>query len=375
LHLASELVARITGALIGVWDGLESCLQKPVVSLSLEEEITTMLTSTQKQLHSEMLALSRRHRELEHRIIEGLRVVDREKLFQSFGLPSLFTYCVRALGFTESVSYAFIAVMRKSALVPELATALGAGEITVAKASRITAALTNENAAELLEFAKNHSTREVEQKIAEDSGAAPRGRKIELPFETLELLRRAQDVMKEKDVAAALSLAIREWLARHDPLEKAKRAQAQNSERSSERNSERARPSHADAAEAGGEKTFSTVPQQIPRDSDPGSGSEHAERLPPNSPRPKRSRIPAHIVHAVRFRDQDRCTFIDRMGRRCENRRYLHLHHVKPVAAGGADEVKNLTCLCSDHHALVHQLSFGIDGQVSWVRAPHQAYS
>jgi hypothetical protein len=67
-----------------------------------------------------MLELSRRHRELENEIIESLRVVDRERLFQSYGLPSLFFYCVRSLGITESVSYAFIAVMRKSTFVPEL---------------------------------------------------------------------------------------------------------------------------------------------------------------------------------------------------------------------------------------------------------------
>jgi hypothetical protein len=337
-----------------------------VVSLFLEKEITPMLTSKQRQLHSEMLALARRHRELEHKIIEGLRAVDQEKLFRSLGLPSLFSY-VRALGFTDSVSYAFIAVMRKSALVPELAAALRTGEITVAKASRITAALTTENAAELLEFAKNHSTREVEQKIAEDSGAAPRGRKIELPFETLELLQRAQDVMKEKNAAAVLACALSEWLKRHDPLEKAKRAATRNSERSSER----ARPAHADAAEADAENAAQSEATQMPRD----SGSENAERRPPNSPRPKRSRIPWHVVHAVRFRDKAQCTLVDSLGRRCENRRYLHLHHIRPVALGGTDEVGNLTCLCSDHHALVHQLSFGIDGQVSWVRAPHQGYA
>jgi predicted restriction endonuclease len=77
----------------------------------------------------------------------------------------------------------------------------------------------------------------------------------------------------------------------------------------------------------------------------------------------------------VQLRDQAQCTFVDTTGRRCENRRFLHLHHVKPVASGGADEAENLTCLCSEHHSLVHQLSFGIDGQVSWVRAPSRAYS
>jgi hypothetical protein len=325
-----------------------------------------MLTSTQKHLHSEMLSLAQRHRELENEIIEGLREVDREKLFHSLGLPSLFSY-VRALGFTESVSYAFIAVMRKSAVVPELATALRTGEITVAKASRFTAALTTENAAELLEFAKNHSSREVEQKIAQDSGSKPRGRKIEVSFETFELLRRAQDVSKEKDADAVISLALSEWLQRHDPLEKAKRAAVRNSERASRTQSEAATP--------GAENAAQSVPTQMPRDSGSGFGSERSECHPPNSPRPRRSRIPSHIIHAVRLRDQARCTFIDSTGRRCENRRYLHLHHVKPVAVGGMDEVKNLICLCSDHHALVHQLSFEIDGQVSWVRAPLQAYS
>ena len=53
----------------------------------------------------------------------------------------------------------------------------------------------------------------------------------------------------------------------------------------------------------------------------------------------------------------------------------LHLHHVVPVAKGGTDDPTNLVLLCSVHHALVHQTSFAIDGQASWLRARTVEYS
>jgi hypothetical protein len=55
--------------------------------------------------------------------------------------------------------------------------------------------LATESETELIEFAKNHSTREVEQKLAQNSEFKSRVRKIEVPIETQ--LRRAREVMKK----------------------------------------------------------------------------------------------------------------------------------------------------------------------------------
>ena len=50
------------------------------------------------------------------------------------------------------------------------------------------------------------------------------------------------------------------------------------------------------------------------------------------------------------LRDQRRYTFINEIGGRCPNRKWLHTHHIRAVAAGGDNELANLRTLCSAHH-------------------------
>jgi hypothetical protein len=84
--------------------------------------------------------------------------------------------------------------------------------------------------------------------------------------------------------------------------------------------------------------------------------------------------LSASEKHAVFLRDQGRCTFVNERGERCNIDRWLHVHHIKPVSQGGTNDPTNLTVLCSAHHDLVHQLSFALEGQINWLRAPTVAY-
>ena len=45
---------------------------------------------------------------------------------------------------------------------------------------------------------------------------------------------------------------------------------------------------------------------------------------------------------------------VDSKGNRCENRRWLDVHHVVPRAAGGSNAPENLITLCSAHHRIEH---------------------
>ena len=63
--------------------------------------------------------------------------------------------------------------------------------------------------------------------------------------------------------------------------------------------------------------------------------------------------IPANIKHQVLVRDKGRCTLMVH-GRRCETRRWLDLHHIRPISKGGSNELKNLTTLCASHHKMLH---------------------
>jgi hypothetical protein len=69
----------------------------------------------------------------------------------------------------------------------------------------------------------------------------------------------------------------------------------------------------------------------------------------------RRSRtIPAGLRRALRSRDRG-CRFPG-----CTHERFLHAHHIRHWARGGATELQNLVQLCSYHHRLVHEGGFSV---------------
>jgi hypothetical protein len=74
-------------------------------------------------------------------------------------------------------------------------------------------------------------------------------------------------------------------------------------------------------------------------------------------PRPSRSsdadsrRIPAAVKRAVWARDGGACAFFAVDGRRCEERKHLEFHHVRPFAEGGKATIANIQLRCRPHNA------------------------
>ncbi|MCM0606027.1 MAG: HNH endonuclease [Xanthomonadaceae bacterium] len=64
--------------------------------------------------------------------------------------------------------------------------------------------------------------------------------------------------------------------------------------------------------------------------------------------------MPAKILHQVNLRDQRRCNFINTHNIRCNQTRWIEIHHLLPVSQGGTHALENLTTLCSSHHKLQH---------------------
>ena len=68
----------------------------------------------------------------------------------------------------------------------------------------------------------------------------------------------------------------------------------------------------------------------------------------------RRRTIPPAIRRALEARDR-RCSFPG-----CENRRFLHAHHIKHWAHGGETRIDNLVLLCSRHHRFLHEGGYSI---------------
>ena len=73
--------------------------------------------------------------------------------------------------------------------------------------------------------------------------------------------------------------------------------------------------------------------------------------------------IPTAIQRTVRARDNGCCRFPG-----CNNRRFVHCHHVEHWSNGGETALDNLMLLCTKHHTLVHEGGFRIekDFQDNW---------
>jgi hypothetical protein len=69
--------------------------------------------------------------------------------------------------------------------------------------------------------------------------------------------------------------------------------------------------------------------------------------------------IPAAVKRAVWFRDRGQCTFVSKQGRRCKERSFLELHHIRPFALGGEATAGNIALRCRGHNALEAELVFG----------------
>lgn len=273
-------------------------------------------------LHFRALELVKQYQSVEAALVEVLRQIDDRRIYREHGAASLFVYATKVLGLTESVAWNFITVSRATKRSPTLKQAIQNGELSVSKARRITSVLSFENQAEWVEKAKTLSQRNLEKAVAKEnpktlapertSYVAENLIKLELGVseQELEEIKYVQDLLssfKQKSVSLkdAILETVRSFKARHDPLEKAKRAQKPDS-------------------------------SQVAQPESPAKG------------------FTAAIVHEIAVRDQNQCRGTDPDGKRCASRRWLDIHHRVPRREGGSDDLVNLITLCRAHHQLAH---------------------
>jgi len=147
--------------------------------------------------------------------------------------------------------------------------------------------------------------------------------------------RRAQDLTSQKtkkpvSLEETLSEILEVYLQKLDPVEKAKRnLKAQNKEGSLAIN---------DAS--------ASVPGTHSLAQNLNKRRQHGQRY-----------IPSQIKHQVNLRDKRQCAHTSEDGQKCENQRWLEIHHRIPLSKNGTNEVQNLQTLCYVHHRQRHEHS------------------
>src|SRR5205814_3269113 len=80
--------------------------------------------------------------------------------------PSMFLFCVKELGFSESAAYNRIFVARAARRMPAILEAMGSGKVHLAGLRVLAPHLTEENHEEVLAQAAGKSKREIEELAA-----------------------------------------------------------------------------------------------------------------------------------------------------------------------------------------------------------------
>jgi 5-methylcytosine-specific restriction endonuclease McrA len=88
-----------------------------------------------------------------------------------------------------------------------------------------------------------------------------------------------------------------------------------------------------------------------------GAGKKEVSKAPPvGSPY-----VPAAVRDQVWRRDDGRCAFVGRGGRRCHTRHRVQVHHLDPRAKGGAATAENLSLRCRAHNLHAAEQDYGRD--------------
>src|SRR3989344_747546 len=162
-----------------------------------------------RELHEKALGIVRRLQSVEFELIEVLMQMDELRGYLELGYSSLYDYAINALKLSEASASNFITVARKSKIIPELKLAIQEGELSVAKARKITPVVTKENSSSWIEMAKTMPKAKLEQavaKVAPQTLTPERTKyvnesRLELRFgvseEIMQMLKRAQDIVSQ----------------------------------------------------------------------------------------------------------------------------------------------------------------------------------
>ncbi len=281
---------------------------------------------TADEMDSKAKTLAKEWLRTEGELLSHLMAMRNERVFAELNFSGIFDYCERALHLSRAQSYYFKTVAEKSESVPALREAVVQGEITLSQARRIASVIAPDNHQLWIAEAKQLSQAELEKRVASVNPKAHVKEKIRPVAKELSELKVGLDEQTEKDLEALKDI-LSQKLGRAASLKEvvAWAAKVTRERFDPEKKAERRL----------GKKLVSS-----------------GNRMPP---KPGRHPIPAAIRHAVTFSRGWRCWHFDPSGRRCEQRRWLHFHHLRPVALGGMNTVDNLELRCSAHHALAHR--------------------
>lgn len=333
------------------------------------------LSQTQNKIHEEILKSVANYQQLEWKIIELLQNAEACRLPRAFELRSLFEYATTILKLDEARAYMLISLARKSKSVPSLAAALKNETISAAKAARVVSIIDNKNAAELIDFAKTHTKREVEFEVARRNPRAAIERVKPVSEDRVEVTLSMSKVEYENllrvqslearhspraNVSESVTAAVSIYLFHRDPVAKANRNAKRNGN-----HKETLCPGRVSEENANDSNGLGSATPRAARE-EHNQRQEQANRNR-NKGFSKRTPLTATQRHAANFVSKGRCTHVLPDGNQCNQDRFVDLHHIVEVSRGGTNHPSNLRALCRFHHDLIHRKPHTVPTFEEWI--------
>ena len=285
-----------------------------------------MLNTEEQEIHGRVVRYTTELKINDGPLLRALTDAAKIKLHRKFNRTGLYRYALDILKMDEGIARQYITVANKCIEFPQVLEAIETNKFATAKAARFVSILTTDNVGVFINHATQLNYRDLDHQVA---AINPKKRRSshkpidadkvrsshDMPKDFPKKLKRLAHLLK-KDESQALEHAVDLALEKLDPVKKAERA--------------------------------------APRKSNQEPKEFCAHRISIA----KRKPLPAATKQAINKRDKGQCTEIHEDGTRCENTRWLHIHHIIPLENGGTDELSNLTTLCSTHHEIRHQLEF-----------------
>jgi hypothetical protein len=277
---------------------------------------------------SDLLRDTKRHatqeKEAGIQVLHHLREVDARKLFTTVKCSSLYSYCIKELGYSEGTAGRRIHAMKLIRDLPEYETKLEEGSI---HESQLSKAQTFFNAQKKKK--KTYSKEKKLQVMKDIEGKSAR--------ETDQLFASIDPQAARKDISRPINAEETEIRFTADKALMEKLEKIQNL-----------------LGHKLGDKKYASLIEEL--------ADLALKKLEPKAPPTLAVKevsetryIPAKVKRAVWHRDQGKCTHPG-----CNSRYALQYEHITPFAKGGKSSLENLKLLCSAHNQRAAIEAYGL---------------
>ncbi|MBT8491520.1 MAG: HNH endonuclease [Deltaproteobacteria bacterium] len=299
---------------------------------------------------------ARRRRVADVEVIRLIAEVDARKLYREQACSSMFSFCVERLGMSEGATARRIRVARCWRELPAILDYLESGRIHLAGLYMLAPHLTRKNAGSVLERAVGKTQRQIEGLVAElaPKPAVPASIRKVASKQSQPPARAVGTVQPALQPPARAIVPAKPANIR--PLAPARFHVSFTASEALKKNLDRARElaGHGATVEGLVEDAMALLVAELEKQKLGVRGRKAGKVANP------RGRYVAKAVRREVFeRDGGQCTYVDEHGRRCSERKGLHLDHVVPFARGGTSTAGNLRLRCGPHNQLAAEQCFG----------------